>query len=220
MSHLLSFLFLFFLLSNQLNAQNVQGTTQNNQSQGTFIGTRIGLNTLNELNLHVDFPTQKKVGLSGSVGFNYGSKVWPGDSGPFCAAIKPRENLAKQGIIGRMGVYFPWESIKGKSQKHHIQLVYRQSVANDVVIDEGCYTGSNSTSIEQYDRYAKELGLMYYLDWVEAGFYIGIGMGGGQYLKEFELIGQFPGRPVAEDETEIGGFAILDIGFRLGGTLY
>lgn len=178
--------------------------------------TRLGLNSLNEINIHYEYFREDKPNILASVGVNYGSGLFTPRTSIFCHWTIFQERFDKRGIILRAGANYQ----KGKRQwSKKILGIYSYGIAKDVVKDEGCHSGSNSSDYEAYDSRTHSIGLMHYFDKEmadNANFYMGLGFLARVRTKLNHRKGIYSfQQPSSIDPTDLSMLFLLDLGVKV-----
>ncbi|MEM9821882.1 MAG: hypothetical protein AAF985_12455 [Bacteroidota bacterium] len=215
----LNYLFLFFCWFPLVGIWAQENTSE--QLDVRFVvGTRIGLNTLNEINLEGAYRLDLERSLVFALGYNYGSGILPAGA-MFCHVKRYNELYNRKGINFRTGFRFLIKDKKKKKVYSLLKVLYRYSWLDDMEIYSSCFSGSGTGTYDRYDATAHELGLMQYFDFFRErrfiNFYVGLGL---SYIWQFEktkaIPGNdfFPGTP-AMDRTDHRLMAKFDLGIKV-----
>ena len=194
--------------------------SQSNENRDHLFFTRIGLNTLNEINLYYHPGKKKDNQLSLGIGYKFGSKIFD-----HCGLIDPRGfrlESDKKGIIGRIGLDKRFED-EYQIFRFAVYAEGRLTKVNRFIVDEGCYSGSRTGGkYEEYDVDSKEFYLRLYLDRPSkngfSNFYWSLGGGRRYVTKSYLIYGRTYADRMPSDRIDEGWewIFLVDMGFRFG----
>jgi len=202
--------------------------TDNKDESKLKFSTRIGLNSFVELNLYADYQINSKNSLSMSIGYNHGARIFPQESGFFCASKSYNEIFARRGIKLQFGIKKLVATLKSNKLRKKDKLIYtsilvlyRNNKTNEIEIYEGCFSGSGNALTLNFDASSQDFGLMSYIDFLKGNpkidFYFGLGISRRWQIENVKTIppnSSSSNIPFIETKFNKNVF-LFDLGFKI-----
>ena len=185
----------------------------------SILSTRLGLNSLTEINLQYERPLNEKLGWSLYIGYNYGPGYF-GRGGLFCAFEPGLIATKKRGFIIKSGIVF-LDNPEGSNSTWSLMLDYRRSFIDNLEIDQACGSGSSSfgPASEEFDWSTHDVGIMTYRDVLgmeDSGGNFYFGFGAGVRFEKKEYIETFRSSfEAGQVENNVRFIFRIDVGVRM-----
>ena len=189
------------------------------QNNSYRISTRLGLNTLNELNIQFEKPLKNRIGVYVNFGYNFAPNYFDSGNGPLCSNRGLKEYFARKGFFGSLGTAIRFNQYNIRGRAVFLSLEYRNLSAENIKLDQGCYGGSGK--FFRYEFESDELAIVGTFDFATLGSarvnsYVSFGLGIKKVNYRYIEEGSFS-NPVYTNRREntYSRLIRLDVGFRL-----